>query len=387
MQYKPYYSYIHWFFSGCLFLLLWQDSLIGNLPILPIAGISLIVFSSLPSIGAPLSICSLLLLSQYLLSTIYEVVFNSNYDVAFLFPLNVLIILFTNSVLTSTAKTRLWSSIISTIIWSVVLLFFLQVFVWFIFGYYIDYASFFGSTASRYISSKGVVFMGTRMPRFTGIYDEPSNLAANLLLLVVTLLSINKFDNKFRRLAIVASIVSALTTSWLGYLLSVLLLLVTFTGSSFNIPAIFSQVKSKVSLKKLSIFVSAFTISLLAVGFIFFMGNFLLSSSVDSYDISSGIDYRVNSFISYINPTSIIFGMPRSLNPGTLYDDLGFLVSMLKNFGLIFTVPLSTVFLVTALKSLPSIILISLLKIKLFYPLSVFCLSLTFNSLFILHRK
>ena len=374
--------------SMSIILMLFQDSVIFSIPYLPIAGSLLLVSFYLRSIDFSVSAVSSLVLLQYLLWTAYEVSFNLNYDVAFLAPINMILVLIADMCFKSQKTRELWSEVIAVVIWFMIFLFVIQVVVWFIFEHYIDYASYIGSTLSRYYSAKGLILFDARIPRFTGVYDEPSNLAANISLLAITLLSLSSFKKRFRRVCIGAAIVAGLSASWLGYLLSILLLLAVYIGGKANISSYWRRSGILIGFRKIyNGNLSSLTIVALSLCLLLFVFSYIITASRGDFGSNLYDDYRITSAVSILEPFSVAFGIPRSMNPNSLYDDLGFLLSSIKNYGVIFSLPMFYLFLCSALKSLPSILLISLLKIKPFYPLSVFCLSLALNGLVSLGRK
>ncbi|WP_132042470.1 hypothetical protein [Halomonas marinisediminis] len=116
---------------------------------------------------------------------------------------------------------RLLTDVLGLVISIHIFFYLLQVVYWFTFGEYLDFLEPVTGDTQRYSSQKGMLLDGERVPRFTGLFNEPGSYSTYLFsLAAVRFLAVRKLD----RILIFALASMVLSFSLFGIVLSFLFL-------------------------------------------------------------------------------------------------------------------------------------------------------------------
>jgi len=228
-----------------------------------------------------------------------------------------------------------------------VLFFFLQAIVWFSTGYFLDYVLVLTGEHSSYISVKGITLFGERVPRFTGLFNEPGTYSV----WIFSLISIYYFIKpKPSSILFVALISMLFSLSLYGAVMSIsMIFIMILRGGGF--------------LKRLILLSPLF----IPVGYVVVEMDRRLSSDY------SGLDFRFAAFQSIFDPAVFFFGGFFSDKCSGQLLDVSIPVFLICEGGIFYLVLfLAAVFSVGFLRHSSMLIATSLLivsKIKLTYPL------------------
>ena len=223
--------------------------------------------------------------------------------------------------------------------------FYIQVFFWVLTDYYIDFVDIISDDYSVYSSAKGFYLFERRVPRFTGLFNEPGTYC-KWLFAIVAIYHLESPKLNFLKLSAVISMF--LSMSLFGWILGLSILVLTFLNSSRRI---------------------------LILGILVIVGNTTLLLIILRKRIEAGfleLDYRLQAIENIFTLPVLAYGRASGISCGsgvdvtvatTLICDGGFV------YGLVF---LMIMLVANAFGSVSSVLLTVLLllsKIKLYYPL------------------
>lgn len=234
--------------------------------------------------------------------------------------------------------------------------------IWFISsGNYLDFLVNITGEEQRYISNKGIFIGGIRIPRFTGLFNEPGTYANYISALTAVLFSIQRKLTTTIYLSL-ASIF--LTASLFGYVF-VALLVIIFSLSQIN------------SIKKFAI-----NLILYSIFGILFLYYYLESILIRFNSDYSGLEFRSDMIELLINRDA----MDIFIGAGTIADllpdwivvnDIGLIYYTLFSFGFAGLVFMIIIFIPIARTynwvTIAIFGLLLLSKIKLTYPMFWYC--------------
>ena len=236
--------------------------------------------------------------------------------------------------------------------------------VWVSLDYYIDYVAFLSDDYSVFSSSKGLFLLDRRIPRFTGLFNEPATYSTWLFVIV----SLNYFVRPRVSWLLSFSLLSIiLSMSLFGFIIVAVMMLITFFTKT-----------------SLSLFVRAFPI--------YFVVALALMELIYERVASKWfeLDYRLAAIENITEPTVLLFGRISGQSCG-MDVSVSLVTSLICNGGMhyilmfllvlhfsrVFKSPLTLVFV--------SVLLIS--KIKITYPLFWIFLTLVLVISFLDRRQ
>lgn len=230
-----------------------------------------------------------------------------------------------------------------------------QIIWWIITKDYLDLLALISNQQSGTISKKGISALGYRVPRFSGLFNEPGTYSVTLMTLIFVYYSISKSIDE---IVVLGTVTCLATMSMFGIVLvTVFFLIILFS--------------SKISKVKVFIYVLMLFVAFLGSG----GGTALLSRfSVDSQYSGIGFREQMLNFL-YSNSQSFIFGIPVSSYPDYFVpNDIGLWFSFITTFGIWGALILILLYFYTYIstkKIEPLLILtiILLTKLKFTYPL------------------
>lgn len=231
----------------------------------------------------------------------------------------------------------------------------MQIVWWVVTKDYLDLLAMISNQQSGTISKKGISALGYRVPRFSGLFNEPGTYSVTLMTLIFVYYSIAKSVDKIVALGTVTCLA---TMSMFGVVLVVVFFLVILFSS-------------KVSRVKIFIYVLMLFLAFLGSG-----GGAALLSRFSNESQYSGIGFREQmlSFM-YSNSQNFILGIPVSSYPDFFVpNDIGLWFSFITTFGIWGGLILILLYFYTYIstKKIEPILILTIIlftKLKFTYPL------------------
>jgi hypothetical protein len=279
------------------------------------------------------------------LIVIFDLLLMHNRNIIFS-SLNNLIAMFSVFLIFHRDKDKLYQVLVSVVALHL-FFFYLQVAVWFTTSYFIDYVFFLSDSNSVFLSSKGIVLFDQRIPRFTGLFNEPSTYATFFFSIFSLYYLIKPRVNWFFMLAFLSLFI---TMSILGIILAFSFVLLVFFKTS-------RKFRPNKFIYLIMIIVLLFFIE---KNYNRFLGDHL------------ELDYRLSAINNILNPLTFLFGKISGQACGESEVDITFITTLMCHGGMFYvSVLLAVLFFSRTFSSFTFFVFVSMIlisKVKLTYP-------------------